>query len=69
MTVQEAIDILTGCHPDAELYIAESCCAPVPIGEVMGAYERNVEAPEEWSFTILGGMKDEKAVLFEGGDE
>lgn len=65
MKVSEAIEILSIVNPDAELFIAVSCGAPVPVGEVMGASEHNPDCPDEWSFEDLGGMKDEKAVLFE----
>lgn len=65
MTVTEMKEILDFLHPDAEVFIAMSCGAPVSIGEVMGGYERNPDCPDEWSFTDLSGMKDEKAVLLE----
>ena len=65
MKVQEAIAILSDLNPEAELLIGYSCCGPVPIGEVLGAYEEKSDA-DGWRFMAeLSGMKDEKAVLFE----
>ncbi len=65
MKVSELREILSFVHPNAELFIAVSCGAPVSIGEVMGAYTQNPDCPDEWSFVDLSGMKDEKAVLLE----
>ncbi len=65
MTVREVIEVLSTAHPDAEVFIGESCCPAVPVGEIMGGYDRNPEYPDEWSFTDLSGMRDEKAVLIE----
>lgn len=68
MIVSELADILSILHPDAELFIAVSCDAPVPIGQIMGGYDRKPDSPDEWSFTDISGMKDEKAVLIEEGE-
>ena len=65
MIVSELADILSILHPDAEVFIAVSCGAPVPIGEILGACDRSPGSPDEWSFTDLSGMRDEKAVLIE----
>ena len=68
MIVSELREVLSVLNPDAEVFIGEFGCAAVPIGEIMGGYERNPESPEDWSFTDLSGMKDEKAVLIEEGE-
>ena len=65
MIVSDLREILSGLHPDAEVFIGESCCPAVPVGEIMGGYERNPDYADEWSFTAISGMKDEKAVLIE----
>ena len=65
MKVREVIEVLSIVHPDAEVFIGVSCCPAVPIGEIMGGYDRNPDCPDEWSFTDIGGMRDEKAVLIE----
>ena len=65
MKVSEAIERLSMLHPDAELFIAVSCGPAVAVGEIMGGYDRNPDCSDEWRFTDISGMRDEKAVLIE----
>ena len=48
MKVSEVIEILSMLHPDAELFIAVSCGPAVPVGEIMGGYDRNPDCSDEW---------------------
>ncbi|HDZ37285.1 MAG TPA: hypothetical protein ENH62_03190 [Marinobacter sp.] len=65
MKVSEAINIISMLHPDAELFIGVSCGPADPVGEIMGGYDRNPDCSDEWRFTDISGMRDEKAVLIE----
>ena len=65
MKVSEVVEILSMLNPRAELFIAVSCGPAVPVGEIMGGYDRNPDCSDEWRFTDISGMRDEKAVLIE----
>ena len=65
MKVSQATEILSMLNPSAELFIAVSCQPAVPVGEIMGGYDRNPDCSDEWRFTDISGMRDEKAVLIE----